>query len=90
MEDPLMAIDPARVKFLFQAAIERTDPGDRTAFLDRETGGDVELRGRLDALLAVAMAARTGLEPTTKPTGARPWASATSAAKPSPPRDPPG
>ena len=48
-----MAIDPARVKFLFQAAIELTDPGERGAFLDHEASGDAELRGRLDALLAV-------------------------------------
>ncbi len=47
-----MAIDPGRVKSLFQAAIERNDPVERGAFLDREAGGDAALRGRLDALLA--------------------------------------
>ena len=46
-----MAIDPGRVKALFQAAIERSDPGQRRAYLDREAGDDAELRGRLDALL---------------------------------------
>jgi lipopolysaccharide biosynthesis regulator YciM len=47
-----MAIDPGRVKTLFQAAIERDDPAERRAFLDREVGDDPALRGRLDALLA--------------------------------------
>ena len=46
-----MAIDPGRVKALFQAAIELDNPGERRAFLDREVGGDIELRARLDALL---------------------------------------
>src|SRR4051794_15660132 len=47
-----MAIDPGRVKALFQAAIERADPEERRAFLDREAGDDAALRDRLDALLA--------------------------------------
>ena len=47
-----MAIDPGRVKALFQAAIERDDPADRRAFLDREVGDDAPLRDRLNALLA--------------------------------------
>ena len=47
-----MAIDPGRVKALFQAAIERDDLAERRAFLDREIGADTELRDRLDALLA--------------------------------------
>ena len=47
-----MAIEPGRVKALFQAAIELNDTGERRAFLDREVGGDSELRARLDALLA--------------------------------------
>jgi hypothetical protein len=47
-----MAIEPGRVKALFQAAIELNDTSERRAFLDREVGGDSELRARLDALLA--------------------------------------
>jgi serine/threonine protein kinase/lipopolysaccharide biosynthesis regulator YciM len=47
-----MATDPERVKALFLAAIERSDPTDRRAFLDAEAGNDPELRDRLDALLA--------------------------------------
>ncbi len=47
-----MAIEPGRVKALFQTAIELNDTRERRAFLDREIGGDVELRARLDALLA--------------------------------------
>ncbi len=46
----LMAIDPGRVKALFQSAIERPDLADREAFLDREIVDDAELRPRLDAL----------------------------------------
>ena len=47
-----MATDPERVKALFLAAIERSDPAGRRAFLDAEAGNDPELRDRLDALLA--------------------------------------
>ena len=47
-----MATEPERVKALFLAAIERSDPTDRRAFLDAEAGSDAELRDRLDALLA--------------------------------------
>ncbi len=47
-----MAVSPSRVKALFQAAIERDDPAQRRAFLDREAGDDKELRDRLDVLLA--------------------------------------
>ncbi len=47
-----MAIEPGRVKALFQAAIELNDTSERRAFLDREAGGDSELRARLDTLLA--------------------------------------
>jgi hypothetical protein len=38
-----MAIDPERVKALFQAAIERGDPASRRAFVDDEIGDDDEL-----------------------------------------------
>jgi serine/threonine protein kinase len=47
-----MPTDPRRVKDLFAAALGLSDPGDRAAFLDRECGGDAELRRRLDVLLA--------------------------------------
>jgi eukaryotic-like serine/threonine-protein kinase len=47
-----MALDPARVKALFQAVIEQPDHVERRAFLDREVGDDTELRDRLNALLA--------------------------------------
>jgi hypothetical protein len=47
-----MAIEPRRMKALFQAAIEIDDTSKRQAFLDREVGGDIELRARIDALLA--------------------------------------
>lgn len=44
-----MAIDPVRVKSLSLAAIERADPIERAAFLDRPA----EICGRLDPPLAV-------------------------------------
>ena len=47
-----MAIEPGRVKALFQAAIELDDTGERQVFLDREVGGHSELRARINALLA--------------------------------------
>ncbi len=47
-----MTLDPRRVKSLFNSAIDRPDPTDRSSFLDRECGTDLELRRRLDELLA--------------------------------------
>ena len=46
-----MAVDAARVKSLFLAASDLNDPAQRAAFLDRECGGDAELRARVEALL---------------------------------------
>ena len=45
-----MPADPARAKSLFLAAADLPD-ADRPAFLDRECGGDADLRGRVEALL---------------------------------------
>ena len=39
-----MAVDPARAKSLFLAASDLADPAERAAYLDRECGGDAELR----------------------------------------------
>jgi len=47
-----MAVDPARAKTLFLNALEIADPLQRSAFLDRESGGDAELRQWVEALLA--------------------------------------
>ncbi|HEY1376349.1 MAG TPA: serine/threonine-protein kinase, partial [Gemmataceae bacterium] len=47
-----MPADPRRVKDLFAAALDAPDPAARAALLDRECGGDAELRRRLDVLLA--------------------------------------
>ena len=47
-----MAVDPRRVKELFNAAVELPDPGERVAFLERECRGDGELRERLGELIA--------------------------------------
>ena len=47
-----MAVDAARAKSLFLAASDLADPAERAAYLDRECGGDAELRQRVEALLA--------------------------------------
>jgi WD40 repeat protein/serine/threonine protein kinase len=47
-----MALDPRRVKALFHAALDLSDPAGRSAFLERECQGDQELRARLEELLA--------------------------------------
>jgi serine/threonine protein kinase len=65
-----MATDPERVKTLFLAAIERSDPAARRAFLDGEVGDD-ELRDRLDALLAAYDQPPAALD---RPLGADPQA----------------
>jgi serine/threonine protein kinase/tetratricopeptide (TPR) repeat protein len=46
-----MVVDAARAKSLFLAASDVADPAERAAFLDRECGGDAELRARVEALL---------------------------------------
>jgi serine/threonine protein kinase/WD40 repeat protein len=46
-----MAVDAARAKSLFLAASDLADPARRAAYLDRECGGDAELRARVEALL---------------------------------------
>ena len=46
-----MPADPARAKSLFLAASDLPDEAARAAFLDRECGGDADLRGRVEALL---------------------------------------
>jgi serine/threonine protein kinase/tetratricopeptide (TPR) repeat protein len=52
-----MPIDGGRVKSLFLAASDLPAPAERAAYLDRECGGDVELRARVEALLRVHDAA---------------------------------
>src|SRR6516165_23057 len=47
-----MTVDAARVKSLFLEASELADPAARSAYLERECGGDAELRQRVEALLA--------------------------------------
>jgi serine/threonine protein kinase len=46
-----MAVDAGRAKSLFLAASDLVVPAERAAFLDRECGGDAELRQRVEALL---------------------------------------
>jgi len=52
-----MALDPARAKSLFLAASDIADPAERAAYLDRECGGEAELRDRVEALLRANEAA---------------------------------
>jgi tetratricopeptide (TPR) repeat protein/tRNA A-37 threonylcarbamoyl transferase component Bud32 len=47
-----MPLDPRRVKALFNAILDLSDPADRPAFLDRECGDEPELRRRLEELVA--------------------------------------
>jgi len=47
-----MAVDPARAKSLFLAALDHAAPGERAAYLDRECGTDAPMRHRVEALLA--------------------------------------
>ena len=46
-----MSIDAERAKSLFLAASDIADAAERAAYLDRECGGDADLRARVDALL---------------------------------------
>jgi serine/threonine protein kinase/pilus assembly protein TadC len=46
-----MAVDAPRAKSLFLAASDLADPAERAAYLNRECGGDAELRARVEALL---------------------------------------
>ena len=47
-----MPIDPQRVQALFLAVAELRDLAERAALLDRECGGDGDLRRRVEVLLA--------------------------------------
>ena len=65
-----MPADPRRVKDLFAAALDRPDPADRAALLDRECAGDPDLRRRLDVLLAAHDQPESALERPLAATGA--------------------
>ena len=45
-----MSSNPQKVQVVFLAAVEKP-PAERAAHLDRECGGDTELRQRVEALL---------------------------------------
>jgi serine/threonine protein kinase len=57
-----MAVDAARAKSLFLAASDLADPAERAAYLERECGGDAELRARVEALLRANDAAPLPLD----------------------------
>jgi serine/threonine protein kinase len=63
-----MAAPAARAKSLFLAASDLPDPAERAAYLDRECGGDAELRARVEALLRANDAAPLP-QPTTEDYG---------------------
>src|ERR1700682_4694065 len=46
-----MPVDSKRVQRVFLTAVEAADPAGRAVVLDRECGGDAELRQRVEALL---------------------------------------
>jgi eukaryotic-like serine/threonine-protein kinase len=46
-----MPLDPQRVQAIFLEVASHHDPTGRGAILDRECGGDFELRQRIEALL---------------------------------------
>ena len=48
-----MAFEPARVTSLFLGASDLPSPEERAAYLDRECGGEPDLRARVEALLEV-------------------------------------
>ena len=62
-----MAVDPVRVKSLFQEASDYRSPAERAAYLDRECAGEPELRARVEVLLTAQDRADAVLEP--DPTG---------------------
>src|SRR6516162_4734500 len=64
-----MAVDAARAKSLFLAASDLADPAQRAAYLDRECGGDAELRARVEALLRADEAAPLPAREPTNATG---------------------
>jgi serine/threonine protein kinase/tetratricopeptide (TPR) repeat protein len=66
-----MAVDAARAKSLFLAASDLANPTERADYLERECGGDVELRGRVEALLRANADAPSPLAETGDGTGTR-------------------
>src|SRR5262245_2842758 len=52
IESPAMPAEFYRVKELFLAALEKDQPGERSAYLEAACGRDLDLRQRVNALLA--------------------------------------
>ena len=89
-----MAVDAARAKSLFLNASDRAAPAARAAYLDRECGGDAELRGRVEALLRANDAAPLPppgpIEATVASDPGQPKPDATGEYTPEPEGSPPG
>jgi serine/threonine protein kinase len=64
-----MAVDAARAKALFLAASDVANSAERAAYLDRECGGDAELRARVEELLRANDAAPLPPARSPEPTG---------------------
>ena len=64
-----MAFDPARVKSLFLGASDLPSPEERAADLDRECGGEPDLRARVEAPLEVEDRAQNGSVSVQRPAG---------------------
>ncbi len=47
-----MPVELARLEAIFSEALAKSTPGERVAFLDQACGSDMELRGRIESLLA--------------------------------------
>jgi eukaryotic-like serine/threonine-protein kinase len=71
-----MAVDPSRVRTLFQAAEALGSPVERATFLDRECGDDTELRSQVDALFATETGATGMLQPELAATVSEPTSAA--------------
>jgi eukaryotic-like serine/threonine-protein kinase len=83
-----MAVDLRRVKALFDAVVELPDPADRRAYLDRECVDDVELRERVDRLLAACDLPANELEHPRAAASAPSGDTSQAAASGKPPQDP--
>jgi tRNA A-37 threonylcarbamoyl transferase component Bud32 len=72
----------SNLELIFFAALERADPAERAAYLDRACAGDADLRARVERLLAARPQVGSFLE---APAPAPPAGQPTNAESPSPP-----
>jgi len=58
-----MPVELARVEAIFSEALSKSTPAECAAFLDQACGSDLELRGRIESLLAASEAAGSFMAP---------------------------